>query len=317
MWWRRAAGIVVVASALAAIGVVARDRLADDPPPPSPWGPVPVAATAGAVETASGQVLPVVAARPDGSFDVRTPCDAIGVVGGQVLTGAHVVLDPGHGGEEPGAVGANGLLESNLNLDVAQRVADILREQGATVVLTRVADVRVTVATRAALAVALAPEAFVSIHHNAAPEGPSTIPGTEAYFQVASPESRRLTGLLVEEVRAALTPFAVAWSSDADNGAKARVRAADPAEDYYGVLRRSAGVPAALVEAAYLSNPPEAELLARPDVVQAEAEAIARALLRFHLGEVAGEAAFSTAPPSTGGSGSSGGTSDGCVDPPL
>jgi N-acetylmuramoyl-L-alanine amidase len=278
---------------------------------------VPAVAATGAVATPSGLVLPLLVDRGDGTFEVRTPCDATAVVGGSILSGAHVVLDPGHGGEEPGAVGANGLREADLNLDVAQRVAAILREQGATVVLTRDADVRVTVATRAALAVALQPEAFVSIHHNAAPEGPSTAPGTEAYYQLASPESRRLTGLVVEEVRAALAPFGVAWTSDGDNGAKARVRGEDPSQDYYGVLRQSAGVTAALVEAAYLSNPPEAELLARPEAVQAEAEAIARALLRFHVGEVAADAAYSASPPSTGGSGASGGTADGCEDPPL
>ena len=319
MRWFRPLAILVVVGAVVAAGVVVGTGWLGDGEAASPWGPVPVPAApaAGAVQTASGLVLPLVADRGDGTFDVRTPCDATAVAAGTVLAGAHVVLDPGHGGEEPGAVGENGLREADLNLDVVQRVAAILRDQGATVVLTRDADVRVTVATRAALAVALQPEAFLSVHHNAAPEGPSTAPGTEAYFQVAAPESRRLAGLVVEEIRAALAPFATAWTSDADNGAKARVSADTPSQDYYGVLRESAGVTAALVEAAYLSNPPEAELLARDDVRQAEAEALATALLRFHLGEAAADTAFSTAPPSTGASGTSGGTADGCEDPPL
>lgn len=320
MRWIRPLGILAVVAAVVGAVVVLGPRWVGDGEAASPWGPVPAPAVpaAGAVQTPSGLVLPLVTDRGDGTFEVRTPCDATAAVAGEVLAGAHVVLDPGHGGEEPGAVGENGLREADLNLDVAQRAAAILRGQGATVVLTRDADVRVTVATRAALAVALQPEAFVSIHHNAAPEGPSTAPGTEAYFQVASPESRRLTGLLVEEIRAVLAAFPVAWTSDADNGAKARLRGEDPSQDYYGVLRQSAGVSAALVEAAYLSNPPEAELLARDDVRQAEAQAIATALLRFHLGEAADEAAFSASPPSTGGTGStSGGTADGCEDPPL
>lgn len=319
MRWVRPLAILAVVTVVAGAIVLAEDRFLGDGEAESMWGPLPVPAVpaAGAVATASGLALPLVADRGDGTFEVRTPCDATAVVPGTRLAGAHVVLDPGHGGDEPGAVGEGGQREADLNLDVVQRAAALLRAQGATVVLTRDADVRVTVATRAALAVALQPEAFVSVHHNAAPEGPSTAPGTEAYYQVASPESRRLTGLLVEEVRLALAPFAVDWASDADNGAKARVRGEDPSQDYYGVLRRSAGVTAALVEAAYLSNPAESALLARDDVRQAEAQAIATALLRFHLGEAAADAAFSTAPPSTGGGGTSGGTADGCVDPPL
>ena len=283
---------------------------------PSPWGPAPAVAS-GAVATPEGLVLPVVTDHGDGTYDVRTPCDAVVATAGEPLDGAHVVLDPGHGGEEPGAVGANGLEEADLNLAVAQRVADLLRAEGATVALTREDDIRVTVATRAALAVALRPVAFLSIHHNAAPEGPATAPGTEAYFQVASPESRRLAGRVVEEVRAALALYAVSWTADSDTGAKARIQAEDPTLDYYGVLRLADGVPSVLLEAAYLSNPPEAELLAREDVQEAEAAAIARALERFHLGEAPAEVAFSPEPPSTGAAGPSGGTAEGCEDPPL
>jgi N-acetylmuramoyl-L-alanine amidase len=322
-WIRPLACVAAVGAVAAAIAVFGAQRegllggAAAPSPAPSPWGEVPVTTAGGALETSSGLVLPVVADHGDGSYEVRTPCDATATASGAPLTGAHVVLDPGHGGEEPGAVGANGLREADLNLDVAQRVATILREQGATVVLTRDSDVRVTVATRAALAVSLQPQAFLSIHHNAAPEGPSSAPGTEAYFQLASLDSRRLSGLVVEEVRAALAPLGADWSSDTDNGAKARVRGEDPSQDYYGVLRQSAGITAVLVEAAYLSNPAEADLLDRDDVRQAEAEAIAHALLRFHRGESAADTAYSAAPPSTGGSGTSGGTADGCQDPPL
>lgn len=317
------AAVVMAAVALVAAGVTVLATSEQVPfaeggiaRPPSPWGPAPSPGS-GAVETPTGLVLPVVADHGDGTYDVRTPCDAVASTPGEPLEGVHVVLDPGHGGEEPGAVGDNGLEEADVNLAIAQRVATLLRDAGATVVLTRDDDVRVTVSTRAALAVGLRPIAFLSIHHNAAAEGPAPAPGTEAYFQVASPESRRLAGLVVEEVRAALAPYAVAWTGDVDAGATARLRAEDPSQDFYGVLRLAAGVPSVLLEAAYLSNPPEAELLAREDVQQAEAAAIARALLRFHRGEAPAESAYSAEPPSTGGSGRSGGTAEGCEDPPL
>jgi N-acetylmuramoyl-L-alanine amidase len=287
------------------------------PRPDGPWPALSAGAPAGVLFTTGGVMAPITADTGGGTYEVQTPCDARAVVRGYPLQGAHVVLDPGHGGSEPGAVGPNGLLEKDLNLTVARRVAEILRAEGATVVMTRETDLRVTIATRAGIALALRPVAFLSIHHNAAPDGPSAAPGTEAYFQVSSPDSHRLAGLVVEEVRAALAPFGVAWTSDVEPGAKARVRASNPGEDFYGVLRRTAGVTSVLSEAAYLSNPAEADLLAREDVQQAEAEALARALTRFVGGESPGEAAYAPGPPSTGASGGSGGGAEGCVDPAL
>jgi N-acetylmuramoyl-L-alanine amidase len=282
-----------------------------------PWQPL-EGGSPGVLYTTGGVMAPIVTDHGDGTYDVQTPCDARATVRGYPLAGAHIVLDPGHGGDEPGAVGPNGLLEKDLNLAVAQRTAEILRAAGATVVLTRESDLRVTIATRAAIANGLRPVAFLSVHHNAAPDGPSPGPGTDAYFQVASADSRRLAGLVVEEVRAALAPFGASWASDSENGAKARVRASNPAEDFYGVLRRTAGTTTAVLsEAGYLSNPSEAELFARAEVQQAEAEALARALTRFVEGEEAAAIAFSPAPPATGASGGSGGTAEGCVDPPL
>ena len=283
--------------------------------PPLPWPALPTDGVARAVTTPSGLVLPVRAANPDGTYSVQTPCAEVATVSGTPVSGAHVVLDPGHGGDEPGAVGPNGLAERDLNLAIALRAAEILRSQGATVVLTRDRDVRMTLSTRGELTTALHPMAFVSIHHNAAPDGPSPIPGTEVYFQVASPGSRRLAGLLVEEIRAFLTPFGVPWVSDAVNGARARIRA--DGTDHYGMLRRTAGVDAVLSEAAFISNPPEAELFARADVQEGEAQAMARAIVRFLLGESAAEAAYDPNPPSTVPAGGPGGGSSGCVDPPL
>jgi N-acetylmuramoyl-L-alanine amidase len=289
--------------------------------PAAPWSALEPVAGHGAWRGPSGVVVPIVAVRPDGGgYDVRTPCDRpLLVSDGEVLDGAHVVLDPGHGGDQTGAVGANGLLESDLNLAVALRAAELLRADGVTVVLTREDDLRVSLATRAAIATSLEPVAFLSIHHNAVADRADESPGTEAYYQVASADSRRLAGLVVEEVREALGAFDVAWETDEGNGARARVRSGDEATDFYGVLRRTAegGVTGVLSEAGFLSNPAEAALFATDAGQQAEAEALARALTRFVAGEAAGDAAFSTRPPSTGAVGSAGGSNAGCVDPPL
>jgi N-acetylmuramoyl-L-alanine amidase len=259
-------------------------------------------------------VVPVLEDRTDG-YLVRTPCDREATVaGGTPLYGATVVLDPGHGGDEPGAVGANGLTEAELNLAVAELARDDLEAEGATVVLTRTADYRIALAPRAEIATRLGARAFVSIHHNGNADGPSARPGTETYAQIASPESRRLSGLVYEEVVEALDAFdGVAWVADRDAGAK--FRPDDEGDDYYGILRRSAGVPAVLSEALFLSNPPEAELMAGDDVRRSEAAAISRAVVRF-LGTDAPGSGFVEPYPRVDAPGRTGGT-EGCEDPPL
>jgi N-acetylmuramoyl-L-alanine amidase len=290
------------------------------PDPQAPWAELVPATGHGALRTPSGVVVPIVAVRPEGGYDVRTPCDRpLLVAAGEVLEGAHVVLDPGHGGDQTGAIGPNGLRESDLNLAVAERVAALLREQGVTVVLTREDDLRVSLATRAGIAAALEPLAFLSIHHNAVADRAHSGPGTEAYYQIASEDSRRLAGLVVEEVRAALGAFDVAWETDEGNGARARVQTTDAGTDFYGVLRRTAaaGVTGVLSEAGFLSNAAEAALFATEEAQQAEAEALARALTRFVAGESAGEEAFSDRPPGVGVPGSAAADDPSCVDPPL
>ena len=266
-----------------------------------------------AVRTPTGMVLPVTGGEP-GAWQVLTPCAAAAVVPGEPLLGAHVVLDPGHGGGEPGAVGPTGLREADLNLDIARRVRALLEAEGATVVLTRDADVRMTLATRATIAKALSPIAFLSIHHNAAPVGRSTVPGSELYHQLTDPESKRMAGLLWEELQAHLAPFGTDWATGDQPGARAR-RSTGTGDDYYGILRNAQGVPAVLTEAAYLSHPPENALLETDEFRQAEAQAIAAAVLRLVRTSDPGSGFAPTkeAPTQAG----RGGGSSGCVDPPL
>jgi N-acetylmuramoyl-L-alanine amidase len=92
-----------------------------------------------------------------------------------------IVLDPGHGGHDSGAVGASGLQEKDLTLDVARRLGAVLQEElGVRVTLTRSRDVFVPLRERTALANRQKADLFVSIHVNAA-RGASAS-GTETYF---------------------------------------------------------------------------------------------------------------------------------------
>jgi N-acetylmuramoyl-L-alanine amidase len=243
------------------------------------WAPIRDTGEVGAVITPSGVVVPVDGRDGDG-FGGESPCGAAVTVSGTPLRGANIVLDPGHGGTEPGAVGPGGLLEKDLNLEVAALTKERLEDAGAVVVLTRTDDYQVLVPVRAEIAVRLRPELFVSIHHNADPDGPSPGPGTETYFQIGSADSRRAAGLIWEELVDTFEELDADWVADTDAGAKHRPDT-DGSSDYYGVLRLSAGVPAVVVEALYLSNESEEALLRDPDVLEAQADALVRAIIRF------------------------------------
>ena len=277
-----------------------------------PWGRLADGPTR-AVVTPKGVVLAVLRDNADGTFVARTPCGGEATVRGTPIAAAHVVLDPGHGGEEPGAVGPAGLLEKDVNLAVAQETQRQLEALGATVVLTRAADYRITLASRAAIATSLQPLLFVSIHHNADADEARATPGAETYFQIQSAESKRAAGLVYEELVGAFGAYDIEWSADRDAGAK--YRPLTDGTDYYGILRRSVGVPAVLSEAAFISNPAEEALLTDPEFQRVEAKALADAIVRFATTDDPGSG-FVTPYPRTQPAGPGGGR-DGCEDPPL
>lgn len=77
-----------------------------------------------------------------------------------------IVLDPGHGGSDPGATAGN-IKEKDLNLQVSRILTEMLKKAGATVYMTRTDDRYVGLYTRAAIANNLNADLFISIHHNA------------------------------------------------------------------------------------------------------------------------------------------------------
>ena len=263
------------------------------------------------VVTPTGVVVPVTGIE-NGEVRVLTPCENSALLDrGTAVRGATVVLDPGHGGKESGAVGPNGLAEKTANLAVTRATKATLERNGVSVLLTRTADYAMTLTARAAVVKAIKPVAFVSIHHNADPDGPHNGPGTETYYQIVSPASKRLAGLIYEEVFRALSQYQIAWVGDTDAGAKYRVGTNG---DYYAMLRQTAGTTSALAELSFISNAPEAALLARPDYDDVEGQAVARGILRYLRTNDPGSG-YTTPYPRTTPAG--GGGKEGCVDPAL
>lgn len=186
------------------------------------------------------------------------------------VKGHTIVLDPGHGGSDSGAVGPSGVTEASVTLAVAQKARAILEVGGANVLMTRRDDVdvygpnasagrelqaRVDVAASDPRA-----ELFVSIHCNAFPS-PSAH-GTEAYYY-AGGASMRLAGVLNEELAHA--------SGLANRGVKQA--------NFY--VMKHAAIPSSLVELAFVTNYEEESLLASDDGQAMFAEAIARAISRY------------------------------------
>lgn len=180
-----------------------------------------------------------------------------------LLAGRTLTVDAGHGGIDGGAVGVRrGILEKDVNLDIALRLGALLIEAEATVHLTRADDTFVDLWARADLANETRSDVLVSIHANSAPES-SAAKGTETYVRMGEPDSERLGEALQRSLTSALSTL--------DRGVR---------PNRYLVVRR-AEMPAALVEIAFLADPEEEELLGEAWFRQRAAEGIYNGLLRY------------------------------------
>ena len=267
------------------------------------------------MRTSTDVILPVLAVVAEGHL-VRTTCqDTAVVTGGRTEERVHVVLDPGHGGLESGAVTTDGVAEKDVNLQTALLAEERLEALGFEVTLTRYTDIRIPVVTRVEIADRLDATLLVSIHHQGTDTNipRSDTPGTEVYYQQDSSESKRFAGLLHEESVRALGVFDIEWFAGTDAGATFRPNR-NTGEDFYGMVRLPE-TPAVLAEMAFLGNRAEVELLQSGQLQGAEAEAIAAAVLRWFTTDDPGsgfiEPTFGLL--SSGG----GGGLNGCTDPDL
>jgi len=287
------------------------DEVLTEVPPPLPGLEV-LGDAPPAVISPTGVLLPVLSWDATG-FLVQTPCGAQTPLSwGQPVESARVVLDPGHGGDEEGAIGPNGETEAELNLDISRRAARMLEAAGYPSVLTRMSDYRLPIRTRADLADRLQADVFISVHHNSPTLNTSPTPGTEVYVQLSSDASKRLGGLLYEEILSQLSVFDVAWSSAETPGVITVVNA--EGENAYGI-NRYPSTPSVLAEFAYISNPSEATLLATDEYRQAAATAVAHAAVRY-LETTDPGSGFVERPRLVEFAGGTGGFDD-CVDPVL
>lgn len=110
--------------------------------------------------------------------------DTLPAVDWQGLQGRRIVLDAGHGGKEPGAVGPGGLKEKDVNLAVTLELAKLLRQAGAEVLLTREKDQDLSLPDRVMFANSKDPDLFLSLHHNATLEPHNQLDETQTYYKM-------------------------------------------------------------------------------------------------------------------------------------
>ncbi|RKN83859.1 N-acetylmuramoyl-L-alanine amidase [Paenibacillus ginsengarvi] len=188
-----------------------------------------------------------------------------------------IVVDAGHGGSDPGAIGVNGLYEKNVNYNIAQKLRDLLAGMGYDVVLTRKADEYISLADRVAMTDEAKPSLFVSVHANSHPNanvsGAMVLYYDKDYPQDSYPASDAMTALTPESKKLAelVQQSIVKQTGFADKGLL-------PSAAY---VIRMGQVPSILVETAFLSNSGDAARLANDTVRQQLAQAVANGIAAY------------------------------------
>ncbi|MFQ3679137.1 MAG: N-acetylmuramoyl-L-alanine amidase, partial [Pseudanabaenaceae cyanobacterium] len=173
-----------------------------------------------------------------------------------------VLIDPGHGGRDPGAV-ANNVREKDVVLSVGLRAGQMLQQMGYTVVYSRTDDREVELAPRVQLAEQVRADVFVSVHANAVDPRMSHINGLETFHSPNSAAGRRLAEFIQRE--------ALAATGANDRGVKTA--------RFYVVHRTS--MPSVLLETGFVTNPQEARNLTNPAYQDRLATAIARGVAGY------------------------------------
>ena len=219
-----------------------------------------------------------------------------------------VVIDPGHGGKDPGAIGVDGTAEKDVVLVIAQRLKTRLAaEPDIDVVLTRESDVFLALEERTARANAEQADLFVSIHANASPN--PRLSGVETYYlnntndratiRLAEMENglRTVTGgrqrdhdvalILSDLIQSYKIQESVALAGQIQRSVVGSVNGRGAPVNDLGVKRGpfyvlvGAGMPCVLAEVSFLTNPEEGARLAHPAYQEMIAEGLLRGIRQF------------------------------------
>lgn len=170
------------------------------------------------------------------------------VKSGQTLTGKIIAIDAGHGGSDPGAVGATGTVEKEINLILSKQLCALLKEKGATVIMTRTDDSvfsdvkKEELDYRAEMVEKGDADIFISVQCNAVPS--SYYHGAQVFYYPESEHGQLLAECIQESL--------VDKLKNTDREALTLTSA---------YIMRVLDIPAVMLEAGFLSNPEEEALL--------------------------------------------------------
>lgn len=185
--------------------------------------------------------------------------------------GRTIVIDAGHGGFDPGAIGVSGVREKDVNLAISRRVADLLRQVGASVVETRTEDValasskREDIYQRVAIAKDCGADVFITIQANSIPEGQYR--GGQVFYAAGSSEGQALSESIQSSMQSVL---------------RNTERQAKSIENIYVV--NNLAVTSIVVETGFLSNAEEEGLLADSRYQQLVAYAVFLGVVGYYSG---------------------------------
>ena len=171
-----------------------------------------------------------------------------------------VIVDPGHGGPDPGAIGIGGLREKDIVMSIAQQVASLLDQQGVQAVLTRTGDYDLDLEPRVSMAERMNADVFVSIHANAISLSRPDINGLETYYYS---NGQRLAQTIHNSILQGV---------DVGNRGVRNAR--------FYVLRRTS-MPSVLVEVGFVTGREDAAKLSSSAYQSQMAQAIARGILQY------------------------------------
>jgi N-acetylmuramoyl-L-alanine amidase len=172
-----------------------------------------------------------------------------------------IVIDPGHGGGDPGAVGIGNIHEADIVLAIANRVTALLEDKGARIIQTRTDDSEIELEPRVSQANRTRADLFISIHANAISLERPDVNGIETYYYGDGSLE------LAQTLHASML-----------NGTGRPNRRVKRANFY--VLRNTA-MPAVLLEVGFVTGAEDATLLPDPEFQAQMAEAIARGILEY------------------------------------
>ena len=240
-----------------------------------------------------------------GSAPVATDGNRVSMARQLGLGIARVVIDPGHGGRDPGAEGT-GTNEADIVLDIALRLEkQLAKQRGVEVVLTRRTDVFVPLEERTAIANREQADLFLSIHANASRNANArgietyylnfaTNPDAEAVAARENAASERTMNSLPDIVKAIALNNKLDESKDlaavVQDGLARRLRASNKALKNLGVKQApfvvliGAAMPSVLVEVSFLTHQREGQLLRTESYRQRIAESLADAIARYRKG---------------------------------